>query len=78
LQVEVFQSQSTVAFYVVAVLALAAHLYFGWEKAVAKMSDVRSAALLAPVTLLGRWLLVPVTGGFIACVLAAHVQSSLQ
>jgi hypothetical protein len=61
-------------FYIVAVLALAVHLYFGWEKTVAKMSDVRSAALLVPITSLGRWLLVPVTGGFIACVLAAHVR----
>ena len=76
LQLDVFKSAPVTAFYVVAVTLLGAHLWYGWEKTVNKFKLDKT--LTKPVATLGQYLVIPVTAGFVACALGAHLLPQLQ
>jgi len=68
---EVFANKAEVAFYVISVIVLAFHMWHGWPKAVAKMSDIPKAHKQTAI-LFGHLLAVIITVGFVSCPLYIH------
>merc|ERR1712166_1522147 len=62
IQVELFSDGRQVAFYMVSLLAVGFHLWFGWHKAVLKMAVDKE--LKAPFNTIGKVMIVPLCAGF--------------
>merc|ERR1712086_668288 len=64
LQTEIFADKKNVLGYVVSVVILGAHLYYGWTKTVRKMGLAKKH--LKAANLIGHFLIWPLTLGFVS------------
>jgi len=75
-QLSTLSSPYMAAYYVMSVVVVTTHLYMGWPKTMLKMkADTKdSSAITELFTQAGRSLLLPLAGGFIACVVFSNMM----
>lgn len=75
-QLSTLSSPFMAAYYVMSVLVIIGHLFMGWPKTMLKMkADTKdSSAITELFTQAGRSLLLPLAGGFIACVVFSNMM----
>ena len=77
--IDVLSKRSVVAFYILSTLLLGVHMFYGWEKAVLKFSELSAnyKPFVGPVRSLGQSAIVLISIGFCSVALYAYWLSAL-